>query len=329
MSETPLVQLVDVNEQFNISKTKIVKAVNGISLDIYKGEILGIVGESGCGKSTLGRVISHIYEPTDGIITYRGKHDVNNLSRQDRTALERTWARQVQTVFQDPHSALNPRRTIGKELVRGLKVHKLHVGKEKERVIELLNMVGLSENDFDKFPHEFSGGQLQRVCIARALSIEPELLICDEPISALDVSIQSQIINLLRKLQKELNLTMIFISHDLSVVRYICDRIAVMYLGKIVELATSDEIYQNPRHFYTKALMSAVPIADPVIEKERQRIVLQGNIPSPINPPSGCSFHERCPYCTNQCIEMVPNLKAVCAKHVVACHNEKEISGGR
>lgn len=264
-----LVQIKDLRQYFDIGSGKTVHSLNGINLDIYAGEALGIVGESGCGKSTLGKEILKINQPTNGEILYDGKWVAGADYRKHRlTHKERKeYCKKVQVVFQDPYSSLNPRHTAGKAIMRGLKEHRICLGKEKERTAELFRMVGLPEEMMNRYPHEFSGGQRQRICIARALAIEPELLICDEPISALDVSIQSQIINLLCRLKEELGLTMMFISHDLSVVRYMCDRVAVMYLGSIVEIADSEEIYTDPRHFYTKALLSAVMCADPDIER--------------------------------------------------------------
>ena len=323
-----LVSIVNLKQYFQIAGGKTVYSLDGVSLNIYKGEALGIVGESGCGKSTLGKAILKINQPTYGSIYYDGnrvaasKQDGGcQMSRKER----KEYCKKVQVVFQDPYSSLNPRQSAEKAIIRGLKEHGLYKGKEKERVRELVQMVGLSEETLDRYPHEFSGGQRQRICIARALAIEPELLICDEPISALDVSIQSQIINLLKDLKNKLGLTMMFISHDLSVVRYMCDRVAVMYLGTIIEVADSEEIYQNPCHFYTKALLSAVMVADPDIEKERQRIILQGDLPSPVQKVEGCAFAGRCPYKTEKCLSEKPELRNVKEGHAVACHYVEEI----
>lgn len=325
-----LVQIKDLRQYFDIGSGKTVHSLNGINLDIYAGEALGIVGESGCGKSTLGKEILKINQPTNGEILYDGKWVAGADYRKHRlTHKERKeYCKKVQVVFQDPYSSLNPRHTAGKAIMRGLKEHRICPGKEKERTAELFHMVGLPEEMMNRYPHEFSGGQRQRICIARALAIEPELLICDEPISALDVSIQSQIINLLCRLKEELGLTMMFISHDLSVVRYMCDRVAVMYLGSIVEIADSEEIYTNPRHFYTKALLSAVMCADPDIEKERQRIILKEDLPSPLKRIKGCAFAGRCPYRTEKCSYLEPELKEVVPGHWVACHHSQAVYEG-
>lgn len=325
-----LLEVNGVSKYFELPNNKVLKAVDNVSLKIEKGEIVGIVGESGCGKSTFGKLISRTYKPTKGKIYYKGK--LKNLPNDPymknqemlNTKEVKEYCKNVQVVFQDPYSSLNPRQTAGDAIGRGLKVHGLYKGKVKQRVAELLNIVGLSEDARDRFPHEFSGGQRQRICIARALAIEPELLICDEPISALDVSIQSQIINLLKNLKETLELTMIFISHDLSVVKYICDKVVVMYLGTVMEMADSNEIYNNPLHYYTKALLSAVPFADPCIEKNRQRILLTGDIPSPVDAPSGCTFSSRCPDCDDICIKERPELKMVEDGHYVACHKVLE-----
>ena len=321
-----LLECSDVCEYFPLENGRKLKAVDGVSLKIAHGEVLGIVGESGCGKSTLGRVISRIYRPTSGQIFYRGrlKNDADGKNRLSPKE-EKEYCKNVQVIFQDPYSSLNPRHTAGRTIARGLEVHGLYKGREKERVEELLEMVGLPPEAKDRYPHEFSGGQRQRICIARALAIEPELLICDEPISALDVSIQSQIINLLLDLKEKLGLTMIFISHDLSVVKYICDRVAVMYLGTVVEEGTSEEIYESPYHYYTKALLSAVPLADPEIEKNRSRILLQGDIPSPVDAPVGCTFCSRCPYCDEMCREKRPKLTEWENGHLAACWHVGQI----
>lgn len=301
-----------------------VKAVDGINLDVKQGEILGIVGESGCGKSTLGRSILRLIEPTDGDIIFDGV-EIRGL-RKDELRLKR---REMQIVFQDPGASLNPRMTVGEIIGEPLDVFHICAGKEKEeRIYELMDLVGINRAYIHRFPHEFSGGQRQRLGIARALAVNPKLIICDEPVSALDVSIRAQVLNLMKELKKKLNLTYIFISHDLSVVHHICDRVAVMYLGRIVEIADKNRIYENPIHPYTKALLSAIPLPDP--ESKRERIIIQGDVPNPADPPSGCHFHKRCPYFKQQCSETVPPFIQVEPEHYVLCwlaeeQTEKEI----
>ncbi|MAT44785.1 MAG: peptide ABC transporter substrate-binding protein [Anaerolineaceae bacterium] len=300
-----------------ISKTiGAVHAVDGVSFDIHRGETLGLVGESGCGKSTTGRTILQLYRPTAGSVWYQGK-DLAKLKSEELRAMRR----QMQMIFQDPYASLNPRMTVGEIIGEPLVIHKLADKKQtQERVEHLLDLVGLNSRFANRFPHEFSGGQRQRIGVARALALQPELIVCDEPISALDVSIQAQVVNLLEDLQKEFGLTYLFIAHDLSMVRHISDRIAVMYLGIIVELTTRDELYENPLHPYTQALLSAVPIPDPVVEEKRQRIVLEGDVPSPVNPPSGCRFRTRCPLAIDICSVEKPEFREVKPDHFVACH---------
>lgn len=295
---------------------QVVHAVNGINFKVRKGETLGIVGESGCGKSTAGRTIIRLYEPTSGQIIFEGQ-DVTKAEGNDLLNLRR----QMQMIFQDPYASLNPRMTVGDIIGEGLDIHKLATGQVRtDRIYELLEVIGLNPEHANRFPHEFSGGQRQRIGIARALSVKPRLIICDEPISALDVSIQAQIVNMLEELQEKMGLTYLFIAHDLSMVKHISHRIAVMYLGRIVELADSFELYKNPQHPYTQALLSSIPIPDPKVEATRKRIVVQGTVPSPIDPPSGCYFRTRCPHAMAVCAEQVPQLKELGGNHVAACH---------
>ena len=292
-----------------------VKAVDGLNFHIYKGETLGLVGESGCGKSTTGRAILQLYQPTTGEVLFRGQ----NLVRINRGQL-RHMRRQMQMIFQDPYASLNPRMTVGNIVGEPLEVHNIGTKAERaERVRELLAVVGLNPYFINRYPHEFSGGQRQRIGVARALAVNPQFIVCDEPISALDVSIQAQIINLLEDLQEQFGLTYLFIAHDLSVVRHISDRIAVMYLGKIMELTTRDELYHNPMHPYTQALLSAVPIPDPAVEEKRQRIILEGDVPTPVNPPKGCNFSTRCPKVMDTCKDNEPEFRDYGDEHFVAC----------
>jgi len=298
-----------------------VRAVDGVQLSILRGEVLGLVGESGCGKSTLGRTILQLIPPTAGTVILEGR----NLNRLDRQSLRRARA-DFQMIFQDPYASLNPRMTVFDTLAEAIRAHKKIPRRElRPRIAALMSKVGLLARDVKKYPHEFSGGQRQRIAIARALAVEPKLIIADEPVSALDVSIQAQIINLLAKIRREMNLTIIFISHDLSVVKHISDRIAVMYLGKIVELGTPEQVLGKPLHPYTKALISAVPIVDPTRERSRKRIVLPGDPPSPMNPPVGCRFHPRCPYMIEACKAQIPPLVDWIEKHFAACIRVPEI----
>jgi oligopeptide transport system ATP-binding protein len=294
---------------------RVVKAVDGVSIDIYERETLGLVGESGCGKSTLGRAVLRLTEPTEGQVFYRDQ-DLAHLSARKL----REQRRHLQIIFQDPYASLNPRMTVGQIVGEPLKTFGLARGKEAERrVQELLETVGLSKRFIKRYPHEFSGGQRQRIGIARALAVDPDFIVADEPISALDVSIQAQIMNLLERLRREKNLTYLFISHDLRAIRHVSDRVAVMYLGKLVEVADAKTIYHEPLMPYTKALISAVPVPDPQVEATRQRIMLEGDVPSPINPPTGCRFHTRCPYAIDACKEVVPQLVEIKPAHFAAC----------
>jgi oligopeptide transport system ATP-binding protein len=294
----------------------LIKAVDDVSFFIRKGETLGLVGESGSGKTTTGRCILQLDRPTSGEVFFEGR----DLAGVDENEL-RPMRRKIQVIFQDPYSSLNPRMTIGQIVGESLLVHRVVQGKAeyRERVQDLLSVVGLNPAMANRFPHELSGGQRQRVGIARALSVEPSFIVCDEPVSALDVSIQAQIINLLEDLQAQFDLTYLFIAHDLSVVRHISDRVAVMYLGKIAEVADRRELYENPLHPYTRALLAAVPIPDPAVEAKRERVILKGEVPSPLNPPSGCVFHPRCPIAIPECSQVIPELREVSANHWVAC----------
>jgi len=297
-----------------------VHAVDGISFEIKKGETMGLVGESGCGKSTTGRAILQLYKPTSGHV-YFGETDLTQTKGEEL----RRMRRQMQMIFQDPYASLNPRMTVEEIVGEPLLVHQVASRSEiKARVKDLLHLVNLNPSFADRYPHEFSGGQRQRIGIARAVALQPDLIVCDEPISALDVSIQAQVVNLLEDLQKQFNLTYLFIAHDLSMVRHISSRVAVMYLGIMVELADRDELYDHPYHPYTKALLSAVPIPDPFVEEKRQRVILTGDVPSPVNPPSGCRFRTRCPIAQGACAESQPEWREILPGHFVACHFAQE-----
>jgi oligopeptide/dipeptide ABC transporter ATP-binding protein len=314
-----LLEVKNLKKYFKAGKQH-VKAVDDISFTIYRGETLGVVGESGCGKSTAGRTILRLYEPTEGEVRYEGKN-VYDLKPNKLKQMRR----EMQMIFQDPYASLNSRMTVKDIIGEAMDIHRLATGnKRTERVKELLSLVGLNPEHMNRFPHEFSGGQRQRIGIARALAVEPQFIICDEPISALDVSIQAQVVNLLKNLQKKLGLTYLFIAHDLSMVKHISDRVAVMYLGKIVEITESDTLYNDPLHPYTQALLSAIPIPDPEVERSRQRIVLEGDVPSPINPPSGCYFRTRCPAAMELCDKIEPELREVKPGHYTACHLHNE-----
>lgn len=311
----PLVQVKNLCKYFQVSRTGTLKAVDDVSFVIEKGETVSLVGESGCGKSTTGRCMIRLYEPTKGQVIYDGK-DITKLSKEE----QKEFCRKVQMIFQNPYASLNPRMTVKEIVGEGLKQHGMPREEVDEKVAGLLETVGLNKDHMSRFPHEFSGGQRQRIGIARALSVDPEFIICDEPISALDVSIQAQVINMLKNLQETLGLTYLFIAHDLSVVKYISDRVVVMYLGTVVETAETEELYANPTHPYTQALLSAIPEADPDKAKANKRIPIKGEIPSPINPKECCRFAERCQYATDRCRAEMPKLREVKPGHVVACH---------
>lgn len=317
-----LIEVKDLRKYFKVGKNAVLKAVDGVNFKIYKGETLGLVGESGCGKTTCGKTVMGLYEATGGQVIFDGT-DIHSLNRREK----KEFTKRAQIIFQDPYSSLNPRMTVGDIIGEGIDIHGLCHGKEREEKIhELLELVGLNREHASRFPHEFSGGQRQRIGIARALAIEPEFIVCDEPISALDVSIQAQVVNLLIELQQKKNLTYLFIAHDLSMVKHISDRVGVMYLGNMVEFASSDELYAEPLHPYTTALMSAIPIPDPDAEKEKKRIPIEGEIPSPINPKPGCRFAARCRYATDQCRQETPELAEVKPDHFVACHRTMELN---
>ena len=321
----PIVEVRNLKEYFNINmgmfRTKPLKAVDNVSFAIQPGETLGLVGESGCGKTTVGRTILHLYKPTGGEVLYKGRKIQTKADIQ-------AFRNKASMVFQDPYSSLNPRMTVADIIGEPLDVHKLYSSRQErqERILELMGYVGLNSEHAARYAHEFSGGQRQRIGIARALAVNPDFIVCDEPVSALDVSIQAQVINMFAELQEKFGLTYLFIAHDLLVVRHISDRIAVMYLGKMVELADANEIYDHPLHPYSKSLLSAVPVPDPKIARANQRIVLSGDIPSPLNAPSGCPFRTRCQYACDKCAESMPDFQEVSAGHFVACHRVGEIN---
>lgn len=316
-----LVHVEHLKKYFKVHKKDTLKAVDDVSFDIYKGETLGLVGESGCGKTTCGRTVLGLYPATEGVIEYAGR-DVTKLGKKDSL----WFKKRAQMIFQDPYASLDPRMTVGDIIGEGLENFGLHPNDKQERISELLSLVGLNKEHAGRFPHEFSGGQRQRIGIARALAVNPDFILCDEPVSALDVSIQAQVINMFDELQDMLGLTYLFIAHDLLVVRHISDRIAVMYLGKIVELAGADEVYSRPLHPYSKSLISAVPVPDPKTARANERIILKGDIPSPLNAPSGCPFRTRCQYAAEQCSQATPEFREVEKGHFVACHRVDEIN---
>jgi peptide/nickel transport system ATP-binding protein len=317
MEKQVLLSVKDLKKHFHMGKNETLKAVDGISFDIYKGETFGLVGESGCGKSTAGRTMIGLYDRTDGEVIFNGK-DVHAMSEKERFQFHR----QMQMIFQDPYASLNPRSTVKEIISEPMEVHGLYKDKKErlERIYQLLEDVGLNRDHANRYPHEFSGGQRQRIGIARALALDPDFIIADEPISALDVSVQAQVVNLLKRLQNEKGLTYLFIAHDLSMVKQISNRIGVMYLGHIVELTSSNELYKKPLHPYTQALLSAIPIPDPDIEDKRERIILEGELPSPMNPPSGCVFRTRCPHAMEVCAKERPVWQEIDTNHFVACH---------
>ena len=318
MTDEVLVRAEHICKYFKIGGGRMLHAVEDVNLDIHRGETLGLVGESGCGKSTLGRTLMGIYQPTKGKLIYDGK-PVDLSNKKDRFA----FAKKAQIVFQDPYASLDPRMTVGSIIEEGMIIHNMYDAKRRqERVAELLSIVGLNREHANRFPHEFSGGQRQRIGIARAIALQPELIVCDEPVSALDVSVQSQVLNLLKDLQKQYGLTYLFIGHDLSVINFIADRVCVMFLGHVCEVATKEELYSRPMHPYTAFLMDAIPQADPHRRNQHRR-VLTGEVPSPVNLPSGCCFHTRCPYATERCRTEVPELRE-CDGRMVACHRAGE-----
>ncbi|MDR1599065.1 MAG: ATP-binding cassette domain-containing protein [Oscillospiraceae bacterium] len=318
----PLLDVRGLKKYFTVGRRGTLKAVNGVSFSIRSGETFGLVGESGCGKTTAGRVIVRLYEPTEGAVYYRGK-DISRLAR--REAAE--YTHNVQMIFQDPYASLDPRMTVEAIIAEGMRPRGMYSrGESRDKARELLSRVGLSPEHAQRFPHEFSGGQRQRVGVARALAVNPELIVCDEPVSALDVSIQAQIINLLRKLQRELGLTYLFIAHDLSLVKYVSDRVGVMYMGSLVEVASAEDLYRSPLHPYTRALLSAIPVPNPIEERGRRRVLLEGDVPPPLNTPDQCLFLGRCPHATDRCQQGMPQLAQAREGHWVACAMNEELN---
>ncbi|WP_028976106.1 ABC transporter ATP-binding protein [Sporolactobacillus terrae] len=317
-----LLQVKNLKKYFNVSRKDVLKAVDGVTFDVYKGETLGLVGESGCGKSTTGRTIIRLYDPTDGTVIFDGQDVGGKMSRNEKKHL----SKRMQMIFQDPYASLNPRMTVKDIIAEGIDIHHLAKSpKERmDRVYKMLETVGLNREHANRYPHEFSGGQRQRIGIARALAVDPDFIIADEPISALDVSIQAQVVNLMQELQEKQGLTYLFIAHDLSMVKHISDRVGVMYLGNMAELASSDDVYDHPLHPYTQSLLSAIPVADPEIERTRERIILEGDVPSPIDPPSGCRFRTRCPFAMDICAKVRPKWHEAEKNHWVACHLHDE-----
>lgn len=320
---SPLIEARNLSKSFAIgggflSKKKVVRAVEDVSLQIQRGETFGLVGESGCGKSTIGRTLLRLYEPTSGQIFFEGS-DITKANM-------RPYRKKMQIVFQDPYASLDPRMTVGDIVGEPLDIYHAYESKaeRREKILELLNLVGLNSEHMNRYPHEFSGGQRQRVSIARSMALRPDFMVCDEPISALDVSIQAQVINMLMELQQKLNMTYLFIAHDLNVVRHISKRVGVMYLGSLVEVCDANELYKNPLHPYTQALLSAIPIPDPNVSRSRHRVVLEGEVPSPMNPPKGCKFHTRCPYARDICREARPETIEVGQGHTCACHKVEQ-----
>lgn len=314
----PIISVGNLKKYFKVGEGTL-KAVDGLNFDIYPGETFGLVGESGCGKTTAGRTLIRLYEPTDGKVIFND-NDIYKLSNHKMQEVRRDF----QMIFQDPYASLNPRMTVEEIIAEPLDIHKIYTNKKdrRKRIVELLELVGLNEEHAMRFPHEFSGGQRQRIGVARSLALNPKFIVCDEPISALDVSIQAQVVTLLKDLQKQFGLTYLFIAHDLSMVRYISDRVGVMYLGHMMELAKSEELYKNPMHPYTRALLSAIPIPDPETQRNRHRIVLEGDVPSPIDPKEGCRFVDRCNYAIDKCRVETPKFIELEPKHFVACHRE-------
>ena len=320
---SPLIEARNLSKSFAIgggflAKKKVVRAVEDVSLQIQRGETFGLVGESGCGKSTIGRTLLRLYEPTSGQIFFEGS-DITKANM-------RPYRKRMQIVFQDPYASLDPRMTVGDIVGEPLDIYHAYESKaeRREKILELLNLVGLNSEHMNRYPHEFSGGQRQRVSIARSMALRPDFMVCDEPISALDVSIQAQVINMLMELQQKLNMTYLFIAHDLNVVRHISKRVGVMYLGSLVEVCDANELYKNPLHPYTQALLSAIPIPDPSVSRSRHRVVLEGEVPSPMNPPKGCKFHTRCPYARDICREARPETIEVGQGHTCACHKVEQ-----